>query len=58
LKSRVPHSYAGIERDEIDSRVDAHRAKLMENLNKMQQDVKKIQQHQVHELAVAKGFLI
>ncbi|KAJ3164017.1 RNA-splicing factor [Geranomyces variabilis] len=40
--------------DEIDTQVDKLRKELLGNLERMTQDVKKLQEHQVHELAEAK----
>ncbi|KAJ3133235.1 RNA-splicing factor [Geranomyces variabilis] len=40
--------------DEIDAQVDKLRKELLGNLERMTQDVKKLQEHQVHELAEAK----
>ncbi|KAJ3150021.1 RNA-splicing factor [Geranomyces variabilis] len=40
--------------DEIDAQVDKLRKELLGNLERITQDVKKLQEHQVHELAEAK----
>ncbi|TPX56636.1 hypothetical protein PhCBS80983_g04382 [Powellomyces hirtus] len=40
--------------DEVEARVDSLRQELLKNLERMSQDVKKLQEHQVHELAEAK----
>ncbi|KAJ3176133.1 hypothetical protein HDU87_005510 [Geranomyces variabilis] len=43
-----------VSEDEIDAQVDKLRQELLGNLERMTQDVKTLQEHQVHELAEAK----